>query len=100
MTPQKELSEKDVRHIAKLAGLTLSVKEVQKFRLQLTEVLKYIQIISSIKLTGVNPVNQVTNLENVVKNDEVVPSLTQEEALGNATNIQNGFIKVKAVFNE
>lgn len=100
MSNKSSLSEDEVKHIAKLANLPLSSDEVEKFQKQLSETVEYINTLTSIDTKNVEPTCQVTGLTNVTRNDETVPSLTQEEALVNAKNTHNGFIKVKAIFNE
>lgn len=94
------LTNEDVKHIAKLANLTLSDSEIEKFKDQLSKVVEYIHSLSSVDVTGVKPIAQITGLENVYRNDEPSPSFTQEEALSNAKSTENGFIKVKAIFDE
>lgn len=90
----------NVKHIAKLANLTLSEKEIIIFEKQLEETLMYVENLSQIDTTNVTPTNQVTELENVTREDKVAPSLSQVEALKNSKSVYNGFIKVKAVLGE
>lgn len=87
----------DVKRIASLANLSLSDKELKKFRSQLEETLIYIKNLSEINTARTEPTSQVTGLENVTREDKVTPSLTQEKALRNAVSTQNGFFKVKGV---
>lgn len=96
----KTLSKKDVEHIAELANLPLSKEEVEKFQKQLSETIEYINTLSSIDTKNIEPTSQVTGLKNITRDDESAPSLSAEEALSNAKNTHNGFIKVKAIFNE
>lgn len=100
MTKNKKLTEKDVKHIAKLAELPLTLEETTKFQNQLSETLNYIEILNSVDTKGINPTNQVTGLSNITREDKTSPSLSQEEALKNSGQTHNGFIKVKAIFNE
>lgn len=87
----------DVTKIATLASLPLSPTEKTKLEQQLEETTQYVEELSEIKTDGLEPTSQVTGLENVVREDEIKPSLTQEEALKNAKATQNGFFKVKGV---
>ena len=100
MGKNKKLSEKEVKHIAKLANLPLTSEETVKFQNQLSETLDYVEILNSIETKGVKPTNQVTGLSNITRTDKTSPSLSQEETLKNAKVTYNGFIKVKAIFNE
>lgn len=90
----------DVSHIAKLANLPLSEEEKKKFEKQLEETLTYIENLNEIDTKGVIPSSQVTGLENVTRDDAVVKSFTQEEALKNAKSTYKGFIKVKAILEQ
>lgn len=87
----------DVSHVAKLANLPLSDAEKKKFEKQLSETLDYVKQLEEIDTKGVEPTSQVTGLENVTREDEVTPSLSQEEALSNAKSTHNGFFKVPAI---
>ncbi len=89
----------NVKHVAKLANLPLIDKEITKFEPQLSEVLEYIKKLEEVKTKDVDPTSQVTGLENVVRNDETVSSLPQDEALSNAKAQHNGFFQVKGIFD-
>lgn len=89
----------DISHVAKLANLPLSDEEKKKFEKQLEETIKYIEGLNEVPTPGIEPTSQVTGLENVTREDEIKPSLTQEEALSNAKSTHNGFFKVKGILN-
>ena len=87
----------DVNKVAKLANLTLTDQEKDKFETQLEETVEYVKELSQVNVKGIEPTSQVTGLENVTREDEIKPSLTQEEALKNAKSTYNGFFKVKGI---
>lgn len=87
----------NVHHVAKLANLPLKPVEVKKFEKQLAETLDYVNQLGEINTQNVEPTSQVTGLENVTREDEARPSLTQEEALSGTKNQRNGFFKVTAI---
>lgn len=89
----------DISHVAKLANLTLSDEEKIKFEKQLDETVEYIEGLSEVDTTNIEPTSQVTGLENITREDEITPSLSQEEALKNAKSTHNGFFKVKGILN-
>lgn len=89
----------DVKHVAKLANLPLKENEKEKFEKQLSETLEYVEKLNSINTDGVEPTSQVTGLENVTREDETSPSLSQEEALFNSKSIHNGLFKVPAILD-
>lgn len=89
----------DIKHVAKLANLSLSDEEEKKFSAQLEETVSYIEGLNEVDTSGVSPTSQVTGLENITREDEITPSLSQEEALSNAKSTHNGFFRVKGILN-
>lgn len=87
----------DISHVAKLANLTLSEEEKMKLEEQLEETVEYVNRLEEVDTKGVEPTSQVTGLENVTREDEIKPSLTQSEALQNAKSTHKGFFKVKRI---
>lgn len=94
------LSKDQVKHIAKLANLKLTPAEINKFRKQLSEVLEYVEQLNKLKTKKVEPTSQVTGLENVFREDEPRPSISQKEVLSGAKKTKKGMFKVKAIFEE
>jgi len=93
------LNKEEIKHIAKLAKLNLSEEEIGKFQKQLSSILDYIELLNEVDTTNVEPTTQTTRLKNVARED--TPSkeqcLTQEEALENVSERQDGYIRTKAV---
>jgi aspartyl-tRNA(Asn)/glutamyl-tRNA(Gln) amidotransferase subunit C len=89
----------DVKHIAKLANLSITEDETKKFEKQLSEVLQYIEKLNEVDVTGVEPTSQVTGLENVMRKDIAGASLSQQEALSNAPAHHKGQFQVKGILD-
>ncbi|MEK7551728.1 MAG: Asp-tRNA(Asn)/Glu-tRNA(Gln) amidotransferase subunit GatC [Patescibacteria group bacterium] len=87
----------DVLHIAKLANLTLTKEEADKYEQQLSSILAYIDKLQTLDTKDTKETSQVTGLENITAEDNTEPSLSQEEALSNAKITHNGLFKVKGV---
>lgn len=90
----------NVSHIAKLANLPLKPQEKEKFEKQLSETLSYIEKLNTINTEGVEPTSQVTGLENVTREDEIKPSLTQNDALSNTKSQRNALFKVELILEQ
>ncbi len=90
----------DVVHVAKLANLPIKPGEEKKFEKQLSEILSYVEKLKEVDTKNVEATSQVTGLENITREDETSPSLSQEEALLNTKYKHNGFFKVKAILEE
>ena len=86
--------------IARLANLPLKQDELEELDRQLTVSLEYVGKLQDLSTENIIPTSQVTGLENVFREDEVTPSLSQDEALKNAHRVRNGFFVVDAIFGE
>lgn len=96
----KKLAREDILHIANLAKIKLSKKEVERFADQLSAALDYVEVLKELdqKTKKLEPTSHVFNLENVFREDEIKPSLSQKKALANAKATHEGYFKVKAIF--
>lgn len=66
-----QISKDDVQYLAQLSNLQLVDDEVDALRTDLENILGYIQQLSELDTTGVEPTYQVTDLENVWREDEI-----------------------------
>ena len=88
----------EVRKVALLARLRLSDDELERMQQQLSSILDYMQVLQEVDVADVAPTAQVTDVVNVMRPDEVRPSLPVDEALAGAPSVENGYFKVKPVF--
>lgn len=100
MAKQQSITNEKVKYIAKLANLPVSDEEAKKLSTDLSDTLKFINKVKQVDTKGIEPTSNVTGLENVFREDKVLPSLTQEEALSGAPVKYKGYFKVKAVLEE
>lgn len=84
--------------MAKLAKLDLTQEDLNKFQRQLSDIINFVDQLSAMDTKKVIPTSQVTGLENVFREDEVRPSLSQQEVLANAKRKHKGYFLVDAVF--
>lgn len=88
----------DVRHLAQLSSLQLSDEEVANLQLDLGNILNYIDQLSELDTTGVEPTYQVTGLENVWRDDEVdTAAVGRDELLKLAPEQVDSSVKVPKV---
>ena len=92
-----KLSLEEVEHIAELARLNLSSDEKEMFREQLSAVLEYADALNRLDTSGVPPTASALPLSNVMRPDEVRPSLPTEDALANAPDTDESQFRVRAV---
>ena len=93
-----KLDTSQVQKVAKLANLTLTSEEEEKFSEQLSKILGYIEELNEVNTDSVEPTFNIVNRENVLRSDVEETGLTQEEALQNAPNKRDGFFISKGVF--
>lgn len=93
-----ELTKEEIIHIARLANITLSEEEIEKFGKQLVDILSFVDNLNSVETSDVEPLANITGKKNIFREDIVGESLSQEEALSNAKSTHNSFFKIKAVF--
>ena len=94
-----KLELETVERIAALARLGLSHDEMERMRDQLSVVLDHISMLQEVPTEDIPPTAQVIELQNIMRDDVVEPSLPREQVLMNAPRIEDGFIKVKAVLD-
>jgi aspartyl-tRNA(Asn)/glutamyl-tRNA(Gln) amidotransferase subunit C len=101
-----KLKKADVKHVAKLAKLNLTPKEVEKFRNQLSKIISYVEELNEVDTSNVKPTSQTTGLENMVRKDvaRIGECLSQNETLSGTEMTDNGYFVVPAIlekrFNE
>jgi len=93
-----QISSDDVRHLAQLSSLQLSDEEVSALQQDIGGILNYVQQLSELNTEGVEPTYQVTDLENVWREDEVVEDdITRQQLLALASESLNNQVKVPKV---
>lgn len=91
----------DVKKVAKLANLPLSPDEEEKYSVQLSKILEYIDKLNEVDTENVEPTYNVSGLSNVMRKDEVGDcEITQNEALQNAPQKKDGMFVTKGVFGD
>ncbi len=102
-----KITEKDVQYVADLANLELSDTERQRMEKDLNSILEYVDMLSRLDTTGVEPMAQVAaghgggsdsaRYGYAMRPDEPRPSLPREEGLKNAPDSDGALFKVPKV---
>jgi aspartyl-tRNA(Asn)/glutamyl-tRNA(Gln) amidotransferase subunit C len=92
-----KLTQEEVLHIARLARLGLTDTEINRLTQQLSKILESFKVLQQVDTTDVPPTAQPNTLNNVLKDDENKPSLSQDEVLDNAPHKDKEFFRVRAV---
>lgn len=92
------ISDDDVRHLARLSGLELDDSEVESLALDIEKILDYVEQLNELDTTGVEPTYQLTDLENIWRDDAIdIGAITREQLLELAAAKRNNQIEVPKV---
>lgn len=87
----------DVAYIARLARIDLTEEEATRMALGLDKVLDYMSLLKQYDVEGVEPMAHPLPHSDVLRADEVRPSLSQDAAMSNAPQQENDQIVVPKV---
>jgi aspartyl-tRNA(Asn)/glutamyl-tRNA(Gln) amidotransferase subunit C len=94
------ISRDDVAHVAHLARLELTEAEIALFTEQLGAVLEHAQDVAALQTDGVPPTAHPLPIENVLRDDEVTPSLDRDEVLAQAPAVEDCRFRVPRILGE
>ncbi len=91
------VSKGEVLHIAKLSRLSLTDEELEKYTIDLSNIVDFANELSTVDILGVKPTAHILDIKNVFRKDEKKPSYDREEILQNAPSKAGGCISVPKV---
>jgi aspartyl-tRNA(Asn)/glutamyl-tRNA(Gln) amidotransferase subunit C len=90
-------AEIDIKYVAHLARIALSPEEEKKLAAQLGGILGYIEKLKELDVNSVEPTAHAVPMVNVTRADEIIKSLSHEDALRNAPKQANGLFIVPKI---
>lgn len=93
------IPKEEVQHIAKLARLGLTEKEIEKFQKELSSILDYIEKLKEVDITDIEPTSHSVLVENISRADEKSSKLQaiSAELLDLAPDKKDNYLKVKQI---
>ena len=91
------VTEKEVRHVAKLARLALSEEEIAKMVPELNNILGWVEQLGEVDTSGVEPLTAVIENHLRLRDDIVNDGDVRDSILKNAPDAQHGFFAVPKV---
>lgn len=96
------ITKEDVEHVARLARLSLTEEEKERYTAQLGQILGYVEKLGTLNTDSVPPTSHVLPMANVWREDKAETSTSQtlgspEDLLSNAPEREGPFFKVKKV---
>jgi aspartyl-tRNA(Asn)/glutamyl-tRNA(Gln) amidotransferase subunit C len=87
----------EVREIAALARLHLSPEEIERMTHELDDILQYIDTVKNLDTGDAEPMTHAVPFDCPLREDEPKPSLSVEQALGNAPRRRDAFFEVPRI---
>ncbi|ALF24169.1 Asp-tRNA(Asn)/Glu-tRNA(Gln) amidotransferase subunit GatC [Fusobacterium nucleatum] len=94
------LTREEVLKIAKLSKLSFEDKEIEKFQVELNDILKYIDMLDEVDTSKVEPLVYINESVNNFREKEEKTSLEIEKVLFNAPESAENAIVVPKVIGE
>ncbi len=91
------IDKEEVKHIASLAELEFDEDTLDEMVAHIDGILEHVHKVSSVDTKDLRPTSHVLDIKNVYREDEPWPSLSQEEALKNGPDVQDGGFKVPKI---
>lgn len=85
-----EISREKIEHLAKLSRLALSDSEVATYAEQIDGIVDVVSAVQNVDTSGVEPMSHPHSVETTMRRDEVVPTLSAEQALDQAPDARDG----------
>jgi len=84
------ISRQEVEHVARLARLHFEEEELARLQPELSSIIDYVQQLSELDLSGLEPTSHAIALKNVLRPDVPEKGLDQEEAVANGPDVESG----------
>lgn len=91
------ITVQQVEHVAKLARLSLTASECDKYTEQLSRIIGFFDELNEVDTTGVEPMSHPIAAVNVLREDVVVSSLPREVLMKNAPLTEGEFFRVPKI---
>ena len=95
-----QITREDVAHVARLARLQLTDVELDTFTGQLAKVLDHARDVEALDVADVPPTSHPYPLQNVLRDDELRPTLDRDVVLAAAPATEDGRFRVPPVLGE
>ena len=95
-----ELAIEDVRKVAALAKLQFGESELAEFTSQLASIVSFVEQLSQVDVSGVEPMSHPLAIHSVTRNDVRAVGLLREDALSNAPKSDGEYFLVPPVLGK
>lgn len=92
-----KINDELIDKLATLARLEFASNEKAEIREDLSRIITFVEKINEVDLSGVDPLIYMTDEVNVMRTDEVIHDISQDDALRNAPKKDSDYFKVPKV---
>jgi len=92
-----EITNERIKKIADAVRIEISDEEAAKYTEEISSVIEYANVLSELNTDDVEPTTHGIVLGNVLRKDEPKQTITQEDALQNAPDQEDGHFKVPSI---
>lgn len=94
-----DINRDEIIHIAKLAMLNLTDKEIDNYTKDMQDILGYAEMINNVDTSNTDETIGATEQKNVFRKDEVVEFKSRDDLLQNAPSQDEGMFRIPKVIN-
>lgn len=92
-----QINREEIVHIAKLANLSLTDEEIDKYTNDMEEILTFANTVNNVNTENIDELASLDENYNVFRKDEVKVFENREELLKNAPSQEDGMFKIPKV---
>ncbi|SMB80151.1 aspartyl/glutamyl-tRNA(Asn/Gln) amidotransferase subunit C [Desulfonispora thiosulfatigenes DSM 11270] len=92
-----KINIKDVEHVALLSRLTLTEDEKEEQVEQLNKILGAMDILNTVDTSNIKPLSHILPTKNVLRDDKVGETLSEERTFQNAPEVEERMFKVPKI---
>ena len=94
------IDDKLITDLSRLAKLKFDASKAEKMKEDLEKIIGFVDKLSEIDTTGVEPLIYLSEEVNVLRTDEIANEVSQESALKNAPQKDSDYFKVPTVLKK
>ncbi len=94
------MSSFDLRHIARLSRLHFKDEELKVFESQVSKILGFVEQLNEVDVAGMEPTSHPLSLQNVFREDKIIPSIQVEKFLSHSPRAHGRFFEVPKIIED
>ena len=95
-----KITDETIDHLAHLSRLEFNGDQKVRIKSDLNKIVAFVDQLSTVDTTGVDPLIFMTETENILRDDVDVVTISQQEALKNAAVHDSDYFKIPTVLKK